>query len=243
MQEEMDGWESKNVFDDLCESEGRALLKSGRAQVISTRWVITNKTLPGGETKVKARCVLRGYEDVRSVDTNSPTSTILVLRLVVLHAAMTGMEIFLGDVEKAFLNSDFSPPADESEPDIILIRPPMETGRKACGFLKLNKAVYGTIDAPLCWNKTLDTACVNQHWKRLALDPCVYVRNMPKPITFKPHPTPPEVMFNHVDDLAVVSNNGDKALLELGFKMGKVRKAHNEVFVGHESWLEPRRDG
>jgi len=158
MQEEMDGWESKNVFDYLCESEGRALLKSGRAQVISTRWVITSKTLPGGETKVKARCVLRGYEDVRSVDTNSPASTILVLRLVVLHAALTGMEIFLGDVEKAFLNSDFSPPADESEPDIILIKPPMETGKKA------NKAVYGTIDAPLCcWNKTLDTACVKQH--------------------------------------------------------------------------------
>jgi len=49
-------------------------------------------------------------------------------------------------------------------------------------------------------------------------------------------PIPPpscEVMFNHADDLAVVSDHGDKALLELGFKLGKVRKAHNEVFVGH----------
>jgi len=70
MDQEIQGWDSRGVYDVVSEREGQRWIQTGLAQCISTRWVVTDKALPdGGGTRKKARCCLRGYEDNRQLVT------------------------------------------------------------------------------------------------------------------------------------------------------------------------------
>ncbi|CAC5411358.1 unnamed protein product [Mytilus coruscus] len=60
---EMDNWKSFNVYDEIPYS-GQKLM--------STRWVITEKEM-NGKRKVKARLVVRGFEEENEVTSDSPT--------------------------------------------------------------------------------------------------------------------------------------------------------------------------
>jgi len=138
-----------------------------------------------------------------------------VLRVVIFGAVQKEIPITLADVEKALLNA---PLQEDQDNGIILIRPPV--GRKT-GFWKIQKAVYGLGDAPLMWYKTLTGALMEKGWKKLVLDPCVFTRNGGE-----------EIMAIHVDDLLLATEQGGESVTELGFALGKVRKADGAKFVG-----------
>ena len=56
-------------------------------RVISTRWVITEKTYPDGSVKPKARLVVRGFEEEEEVQVDAPTAAKMTLRTVLSIAA------------------------------------------------------------------------------------------------------------------------------------------------------------
>ena len=56
-------------------------------RVISTRWVITEKTYPDGLVKPKARLVARGFEEEEEVQVDAPTAAKMTLRIVLVITA------------------------------------------------------------------------------------------------------------------------------------------------------------
>ena len=70
---ELDRWKQYNVFNEVSDNG---------QEVISTRWVFTQKS-QDGETKVKARLVARGFEeDTTDIRTDSPTISKENFRLI-----------------------------------------------------------------------------------------------------------------------------------------------------------------
>ena len=63
------------------------LLMTKNQRVISTRWVITEKTYPDGSIKPKARLVVRGFEEEEEVQVDAPTAAKMTLRTVLSIAA------------------------------------------------------------------------------------------------------------------------------------------------------------
>ena len=72
------------IGDDL---KQLMLLMTKNQRVISTRWVITEKTYPDGSIKPKARLVVRGFEEEEEVQVDAPTAAKMTLRTVLSIAA------------------------------------------------------------------------------------------------------------------------------------------------------------
>ncbi|CAG2190172.1 unnamed protein product [Mytilus edulis] len=90
---EMDNWKSFKVYDEIPYS-GQKLM--------STRWVITEKEM-NGERKVKARLVVRGFEEENEVKSDSPTVHKESLRLFLAIASTSEFDIHSIDIKAAFL--------------------------------------------------------------------------------------------------------------------------------------------
>ena len=91
---------------------------------------------------MKARLVLRGYEEEVDFRTDSPTCMIESVRVLMALAATKGWEIHSADFKTAFLQGDVISRD-------VFIRPPKE----ACTnkLWRLNKTVYGLNDASRSW--------------------------------------------------------------------------------------------
>ena len=131
--DELEKWKEYNVYDEV-DDTGQ--------EVITTRWVITEKT-DNGTTRIKARLVARGYEeDSSDIRTDSPTITKENIRLVSTVAVNNNWKIYSLDVKAAFLQG--------FEIDrVVHLLPPPEAGTNK--LWKLNTAVYGLCDASRAW--------------------------------------------------------------------------------------------
>jgi len=76
---EIQGWAEHNVYTAITEREGIAKVKAKKAVLIDHRWVVTEKVdkdSPVEAMKVKARAVLKGFQDRRvEVSRNAPTAS------------------------------------------------------------------------------------------------------------------------------------------------------------------------
>ena len=125
---ELQNWADFDVYQ-VVPDEGQSFM--------STRWVITREPL--GE--VKARLVARGFEETRSVPSDSPTVSKECLRVVLALTASgwSGWSLASFDIKAAFL------PGKKLD-RVVFLRPPTEA--RIEGFIwKLKKAVYGLEDA------------------------------------------------------------------------------------------------
>ena len=112
---------------------------TGREHVLSSRWVITRKS----DGSVKARLVVRGFEEQDYPQSDSPTASNNSLKLFFALASNECMNIRSMDVTSAFLQGE--PLARK-----VFMEPPAEVKRQ--GFVwKLNKSVYGLYDASRKW--------------------------------------------------------------------------------------------
>ena len=88
----------------IAPEEVDAYLQAHPEEVLPTRWVDTNKAEVGEEEKLKSRLVVRGdLEEDGSVRTDSPTTSQLILNLIISFAAATGLHLRAGDISAAFL--------------------------------------------------------------------------------------------------------------------------------------------
>ncbi|CAG2236150.1 unnamed protein product [Mytilus edulis] len=92
---EMDNWKSFKVYDEIPYS-GQKLM--------SRRWVITEKEM-NGERKVKARLVVRGFEEKYEVKSDLPTVHKESLRLFLSIASTSEFDIHSIDIKAAFLQA------------------------------------------------------------------------------------------------------------------------------------------
>ena len=160
-------------------------LKVPRSHILRARWVLTWKNV-GTEKVPKARLCALGFQDPRltTLPTSSPTLTSdgesAILQWIVNEGHLLGS----GDLNTAFLSGDPDPAHKGS--DALYIDPPSDLKRWLKlgpeDVLRLRKAVYGLINAPLRWHQRLSRALRQAGFVSLQMDPCVWILPASSPV-------------------------------------------------------------
>ena len=137
-------------FQNLQENDVFEWVDDEGGKVVSTKWVITEKTNPDGTRKVKARLVARGFEEqLTDKRVDSPTASRQSLRLIFTAASTMGWELYSLDIASAFLQG-------KEIQRTVLVRPPKEFAVDGKVW-RLKRCLYGLSDAPREWyNKVED---------------------------------------------------------------------------------------
>ncbi|PLW48908.1 hypothetical protein PCASD_02847 [Puccinia coronata f. sp. avenae] len=122
----------------------------------------------------------------------APTGKAASLRLLLLFALNSGLEIHRLDVRSAFLTCPLE--------DKVTLYPPHGFQCPSGTVLELRKAIYGLKQASSVWYKNLRVFLESIGFKQTESDPCVFVRlaSEGKPATW---------IFAHVNDLVVISKD------------------------------------
>ena len=149
----MDQWISNDVIS-VCQRAGIP-----KERIMTMRWVHTWKVAEdGGETKAKARLVVKGFTDpdLKEIRSESSTLSRLSRQLILQIAASRGFRLRKGNVKTAFLSGD----REEARRDVYEdppqeLRDKLQIAREQ--VLKLEIAVCGLRNAPRAWWKHLTT--------------------------------------------------------------------------------------
>jgi transposase InsO family protein len=140
-----------------------------------SRWVYAIKYNSDGTIeRFKARFVVKGFSQIYGVDYEqsfSSTMRATTFRTLVALAAQDGLRAEHIDISNAFCQADID--------GVDLWVQPPRGFENLCGRgqgLKLLKALYGTKQASYLWQQTLGKWLVDQGFKQLTTDPCVYTK-------------------------------------------------------------------
>ena len=125
-EEELQKWKDYEAFEEIDEQ--------ANLDVLSSRWVITQR----GD-KIKARLVVRGFQENEKPQADAPTASRESLRIFLSITANEKFDLKTIDVRSAFLQSN---PIDRT----IIIKPPKDL-QKEGKVWRLKKACYGLVDA------------------------------------------------------------------------------------------------
>ena len=89
----MSFWKVNGVYKEV---------KNQGQSTVSTRWVPSEKISPTGETKLKERLVIKGYEEKEHIQADSPTVSKEVLRIFFSVIASKDWSCNSMDIKAAF---------------------------------------------------------------------------------------------------------------------------------------------
>ena len=187
-QKELDNFKLMKVYSEV---------KDNGQLAISVRWVFSKKIKEDKE-ELKARLVARGCEeDKGSLERQSPTCHKESLRVALFINACMNWEMNSLDVKCAFLQGKLL----ERE---VYLRPPREANVKGV-LWKLNKCVYGLVDASRHWYFRVKEELLKRNCKVSKLDPAVfyYYDNGLKGF-----------LLSHVDDFFFAGSEAFKKMIE-----------------------------
>ena len=138
--------EKLKVGKCLPEREGRTLGKEKKVQILTSRWVLTQKTA----TMARCRLVVRDFATGSASALNSgiyaPTSSLDGLRCILAVAVVEDLSLLTADVSVAFMNA----PVEDGAIDLVLLPGNMTVQGQRIVVL-LYKAMNGLRRAPLLW--------------------------------------------------------------------------------------------
>ena len=144
-------------------------------RIIPSRFLITKKTGEIGEGwKAKARRILLGHRDPDSLQlerfapTPSTTTVMLVLQIIASHQ----YHLIVMDVSSAFGQSDQQ---ERKQGPLYASMPP--TGIPdvdQAALIHVRTAVYGLVNAPAVWQKTVRRLLLALQYKESVFDSCLY---------------------------------------------------------------------
>ena len=179
-QAEIAKWSENNVFSEVSISTIDA------RKVISCTWVKSDK-----DGEKKARLVARGYlEDTSNIASKSPTCTKEGLRLLLCIIGTHEWTIQALDIKSAFLQGN-------QMERVVYLKPPKEAGLNPDTIWKLNKCVYGLVDASLEWYQRVSDFMIDQGGIR-SKDPAIFY--------WKEDDKLVGVLTVHVDDFMFAGN-------------------------------------
>ena len=204
---EKDQWISNDVIS-ICQRAGIP-----KERIMAMRWVHTWRVSEDtGESKAKARLVVKGFTDpdLTEIRTESPTLSRLSRQLILQISASRGFRLRKGDVKTADLSGD----REEAKRDVYA-EPPQELRDKLQvtreQVLKLETAVYGLRNAPRAWWKRVVRVLTDIGWIQHQLDQCTFM--------FMNGPELVGLIGVFVDDFLVAGSDDDpmfsSALLKL----------------------------
>ena len=129
---ELDSWKKNNVYIEV---------ENKNQKCVAAKWVVKPKLIDGKQS-VKARLVLKGYQEDDSFRTDSPACKRESVRLALAILATSKWKLRSIDFKTAFLQGK---PIER----VVHVKPPKEA--KTSKLWKLNKTAYGLKDAPREW--------------------------------------------------------------------------------------------
>ena len=186
-------------------------------RILPSRFVITHKPddKTPGQYVVKARWCIRGYldPDATLLRTQSPTLSAEALGLVLQLCSSKAWNLVIADIEGAFLQGD---KLERERGELYVELPPGGIpGVEAGSLMKIEKAVYGLVDAPRAWHTKLRKTLLELGLRQSVLDPCLYYY---WGFTADGERELQGVLTVHVDDLLMAGSLGFQTLL------GKLRQ-------------------
>ena len=159
-QRELASWDRCGVYE---------LVPDRGQPVVTTRWVNTEKILDDGTVTPKPWLVAREFEEANkdALDTASPTVDWGQWRVMVAMTAAYAWVPYCFDISTAFLQ------VRQITRDVFL-RPSPEIGEPGM-VMKLNKSVYGLVDARLQWYEALNEGIVAIGGVQLPYDKCAWM--------------------------------------------------------------------
>ena len=183
----------------------------------------------GAASKAKCRwCVLGHREpDIRQLERSSPTPQTSSIYTFLFVAAVLQREVTLGDLKSAFVQSD-KDLSERPQGQLYASLPhggiPLADGTRVeeGSLVQLNAAVYGLVNTPSAWRKTIVRGKESLGYRRSCYDPCI--------ICLMDESGPQGHFLIEVDDLATHGNAvpvENMAKLRKNLKFGKWKSIYN----------------
>jgi hypothetical protein len=109
--------------------------------------------------------VAKGFQSHCDTNIYSPVARLSTIRLFLCYALQNNLSIKQLDIPTAFLNGELNTE--------VYIKPPEGLNIKGSKVLKLNKALYGLKEAPICWNKQFNKFMKKLNFKKSQHDFCL----------------------------------------------------------------------
>ena len=130
----------------LVEREGRALAKEKQVTVLTSRWVLTQKTPEIARCHLVVRDFATGGASALNSGIYAPTSSLDGLRCVLAVSVVKDLSLLTADVSVAFMHA----PVEVEACDLVLL--PANISINGCRVIAwLGKAMNGLRRAPLLW--------------------------------------------------------------------------------------------
>ena len=175
-------------------------LRPDREQAMGMRWLLTWKLKEDGSYKAKARAILLGYQDPAYAQrsTTSPVMTRQTRQMLLQLALNHQWSVYKGDVSGAFLQG-------REYPETLFCIPCDEIchamGLASGSIVRMRKACYGLVDAPLEWYRTIAEYFESQGLQRLWSDACAWV--------YRSEGKVKGIISGHVDDFLFSGDESD----------------------------------
>ena len=146
MKTEVQQLERLKVGRCLVEREGRALAKEKQVTVLTSRWVLTQKTPEIARCRLVVRDFATGGASALNSGIYAPTSSLDGLRCVLAVSGVKDLSLLTADVSVAFMHA----PVEAEACDLVLL--PANISINGCRVIAwLGKAMNGLRRAPLLW--------------------------------------------------------------------------------------------
>ena len=146
MKTEVQQLERLKVGRCLIEREGRALAKEKQVTVLTSRWVLTQKTPEIARCRLVVRDFATGGASALNSGIYAPTSSLDGLRCVLAVSVVKDLSLLTADVSVAFMHA----PVEAEACDLVLL--PANISINGCRVIAwLGKAMNGLRRAPLLW--------------------------------------------------------------------------------------------
>jgi len=163
-------------------------------KILTTKWVfVEKKKVDSTGVSIpfpKGRNVVRGFEQVQGVDYNetfAPVVKYTSVRALCANVAEEDLEFDQMDAKTAFLNGKIDEDLFIEIPEGVEIDEAdvkhlgigtLEEAKNLDLVCKLEKSMYGTKQAPRCWNMKINSVLSGElGFQRAEGDPCLYVKH------------------------------------------------------------------
>ena len=169
-------WNNWKQFDAVFvmprEEKEKFLADHPEAVILPTRWVDVNKAEQHEEPRWKSRLVARGdLEKNNDLRTDSPTTSQLILQMIISLPAATGTRLRPGDISAAFLQgTGITRVLAMSLPKGGIPDAEIQPG----SLLVAKKSVYGTRDAPRGFWEALHDTLLRNGLQPISLETSAY---------------------------------------------------------------------
>ena len=173
---EIGNLEGSNAISFITDQEEiRKIKKSLSHRIMPSRFILTKKQQEiGQDWKAKARCILLGHKDPdgQELERYAPTPATPTVYLAFQLLSSMGYELVIMDVSSAFGQSDQY--EREQGPLFATMPPSGIPGKRKDGLIRVLTAVYGLVNAPAIWKRTVRRVLGELGYCKSTFDPCLY---------------------------------------------------------------------